>query len=91
MDLEREHLPEDTEHLTLNHRIWTQDPISGNDVKNLESAPFVIDKNASEGDLKIYFENEANRDAYLRQNVEKSGKDMTHQIGDPHSDGPAEG
>jgi len=41
-------------------RICTLDPISMNDVTDIENAPFVID-----GDLKIYFESEANKNEYL--------------------------
>jgi hypothetical protein len=41
-------------------RISTLDPISMNDVTDIESAPYVID-----GDLKIYFESEANKNEYL--------------------------
>jgi hypothetical protein len=41
-------------------RISTLDPISMNDVTDLDSAPYVLD-----GDLKIYFESEANRREYL--------------------------
>ena len=41
-------------------RISTLDPISMNDVTDIETAPFVV-----EGDLKIFFESEANRLEYL--------------------------
>lgn len=41
-------------------RISTLDPISMKDVTDTESAPYVID-----GDLKIYFESEANKNEYL--------------------------
>jgi YHS domain-containing protein len=41
-------------------RISTLDPISMNDVTDTETAPYVID-----GDLKIYFESEANKCEYL--------------------------
>ena len=41
-------------------RISTLDPISMNDVKDTETAPYIID-----GDLKIYFENEENKVEYL--------------------------
>lgn len=42
----------------------TLDPISMNEVADLENAPYVIE---GEGDnaLKIYFESEANRQEYL--------------------------
>ena len=38
----------------------TLDPISMNDIIDLENSPFVVD-----GDLKIYFETEANKNEYL--------------------------
>lgn len=41
-------------------RVSTLDPISMNDVKDTETAHYVID-----GDLKIYFESEANKNEYL--------------------------
>lgn len=41
-------------------RICTLDPITLNDVTDLENAPFIMD-----GDLKIYFESEANKQEYL--------------------------
>lgn len=41
-------------------RICTLDPITLQDVTNLEDAPFVMD-----GDLKIYFQSEANKAEYL--------------------------
>ena len=41
-------------------RISTLDPISMNDVKDTETAPYVID-----GDLKIYFESEENKQEFL--------------------------
>ena len=41
-------------------RISTLDPISMNDVTDTETAPYVMD-----GDLKIYFESEANKAEYL--------------------------
>lgn len=41
-------------------RICTLDPITLNDVTDLDNAPFVMD-----GDLKIYFESEANKAEYL--------------------------
>ena len=41
-------------------RISTLDPISMKDVTDTETAPYVI-----EGDLKIFFESEANKNEYL--------------------------
>lgn len=45
-------------------RITTTDPISGADVKSLEKSPFVLE-GKGENALKIYFENEENKNAYL--------------------------
>lgn len=42
----------------------TLDPISLNDVTDLESAPYVIEGEGPNA-LKIYFENEANKAEYL--------------------------
>jgi len=41
-------------------RISTLDPISMNDVIDTETAPYIID-----GDLKVYFESEENKQEYL--------------------------
>jgi hypothetical protein len=41
-------------------RTCTLDPITLEDVTDVENAPFVID-----GDLKIYFQSEANKAEYL--------------------------
>ena len=55
--------------------ISTTDPISLMDVQDPESHPFVIE---GEGDnaLKIYFENEENKKAYLGIEVEHPGEDL---------------
>lgn len=45
-------------------RICTSDPISLNDVTDVENAPFVIEGQGPNA-LKIYFESEANRNEYL--------------------------
>jgi len=45
-------------------RISTLDPISMNDVIDLKTAPYVIE-GVGPNALKIYFENEANREEYL--------------------------
>ncbi|MGB3919318.1 hypothetical protein J9253_04970 [Thiothrix litoralis] len=41
-------------------RVCTLDPITLEDVTDLENAPFIMD-----GDLKIYFQSEANKCEYL--------------------------
>ena len=45
-------------------RVTTTDPISGNDVTDLENAPFVIEGSGADA-LKIYFESQQNRESYL--------------------------
>lgn len=45
-------------------KVTTVDPISGNDVSDVNDAPFVIE-GSGEDALKIYFESEANRSSYL--------------------------
>lgn len=55
-------------------RICTLDPITLNDVTNLNNAPFVMD-----GDLKIYFESEANKQEYL--GIELHGSDGANTPG----------
>lgn len=49
-------------------RVQTTDPITGNDVRELDTAPYVIE--GRRGDvLKIYFENEQSKRAYLEVEV----------------------
>ena len=50
-------------------RIETTDPISGNTIHNLDGKPFVVE-GQGEGALKIYFESEANKKAYLEIETE---------------------
>lgn len=45
-------------------RYQTTDPITGNDVSSPETAPFVVE-GTGEDSLKIYFESEQSRQAYL--------------------------
>lgn len=45
-------------------RISTLDPISLNDVTDLDNAPFIIDGEGPNA-LKIYFENETNKAKFL--------------------------
>ena len=50
----------------------TRDPISMNDVTDLEHAPFVVE-GTGDSALKIYFESEANKQEYL--DIELHGSD----------------
>ncbi len=63
-------------------RITTTDPISGADVKNLEKSPFVLE-GKGENALKIYFENEENKKAYLEIQTEHPGEDFTTNLNNP--------
>ena len=54
--------------------ISTTDPISLTEVQNPESHPFVIEGDG-ENALKIYFENEENKSAYLGVDAEHQGED----------------
>lgn len=53
-------------------RRTTLDPMSLNDVNDLENSPYIIE---GEGDaaMKIYFESEQNRDDYLKLELHGSG------------------
>lgn len=44
--------------------VSTLDPITLNDVTDLENAPFILE-GEGDGALKVYFESEANKQAYL--------------------------
>ena len=63
-------------------RISTTDPISGNDVKDTAHAPFVIE-GSGEGALKIFFESEDNRRAYLDIELEHPGQDLGISLDNP--------
>ena len=63
-------------------RISTTDPISGTDINNPEGRPFVIE-GKGEGALKIYFENEGNKKAYLEIQTEHPGEDFTTNLDNP--------
>jgi hypothetical protein len=63
-------------------RVSTTDPISGNDVKDLANAPFLIE-GAGDGALKIFFESEDNKRAYLDIEVEHPGNDLSVSLDNP--------
>lgn len=46
-------------------RVTTRDPMTGNDVTDRETAPFVIE-GSGENPLKIHFESEQSRREYLK-------------------------
>jgi len=53
-------------------RITTTDPMSLNDVTDLDNAPFIVD-GEGENAIKIYFESEQNRDDYLAMESHGAG------------------
>lgn len=62
--------------------ISTIDPISGADIENVEGKPYLVD-----GNMKMYFESEQTRQAYMDQS-----KNHTLNLRDnPDADGEAEG
>ena len=63
-------------------RIEMTDPITGNTIKTPESCPFVIE-GSGEGALKIYFESEESKQAYLDIEVEHPGKDLSTNLDNP--------
>ena len=50
---------------------FTRDPITLNDVTNLEEAPFIIE-GSGDSRVKIYFESEATKQEYLETEVHGS-------------------
>ena len=56
-------------------RVTTTDPISGNDVSDLENAPFVIE-GSGEDALKIYFESQENKGSYLEVESKTPQKEL---------------
>ena len=74
----------------MQHRISTTDPISLNDVKNLDGKPYIVE-GSHYNDLTIYFENEKNRQQYEDIHVECPAKDFDHDIGNNVDEGFDEG
>lgn len=65
-------------------RIITTDPISGNEVKDLENAPYIIDRSGHKH-IKIYFDSEQNLNEYVSHVVNSSPKRIvksTFQLSD---------
>jgi hypothetical protein len=65
--------------------VQTSDPITGNDVKDLEHAPFVLD-----GELKIYFESEDSKQIFMDIEVEHPGEDFETNLDNPTAMGPGD-
>ncbi len=66
--------------------VQTTDPITGNDVRDLDNAPYVED-----GGLKIYFESDESKRVYLDIEVEHPGEDFEHSLDNPVSMGRGDG
>ena len=63
-------------------RISTTDPISGKDVIDLAHAPYIIE-GTGEAALKIYFESEETKRAYLDIELEHPGQDLSVNLDNP--------
>lgn len=63
----------------------TLDPITLNDVTDLENAPYVIE-GKGDGAIKIYFESEMNRQAYLDTPLHGSDGGNTAALNDVYID-----
>lgn len=72
-------------------RVSTLDPISLEDVTELESAPFVIEGQGSSA-IKIYFQTQENRREYLEMEVHGSSNSAgLKKIFDDAADSPITG
>jgi hypothetical protein len=70
-------------------QICTTDPISGNDVKDLNGAPFVIEGRGKRA-MKIYFESEKNKaeyQGYDPDQADHAGDDWNLNVEVPRSSG----
>ncbi len=65
--------------------VETTDPITGNDVTDLENAPYVID-----GHPKIYFESEESKVQFLAIEVENPAEDLRSGLDNPAPMGPGD-
>ena len=63
-------------------RIRTTDPITLNTVEDPESYPFIIE-GEGENAMKIYFESEENKKAYLHIEVEHPDEDFETNLNNP--------
>jgi len=73
--------------------IHTLDPMTLNDVTDLENAPYVIEGEGSAA-IKIYFESEANKNDYLDMDThgsDGSGSSALKNIFDEMADNPDTG
>jgi len=65
-------------------QICTTDPISGNDVKDLNSAPFVIEGRGRSA-MKIYFESEKNKAEYQGLDLDHADHDLDLNVEYPRA------
>jgi len=70
----------------MQHRLSTTDPISLNEVNNLEGKPYIVEGTPF-NDLTIYFENEKNKHKYEDIPVECPSKDFNHDVGNKVTEG----
>ena len=62
--------------------VCTTDPMSGRDLHNLANLPFVEQRGAETG-LRVYFESEENRRAYLDIPVEHPLSELSVNLDNP--------
>ncbi|WP_198265056.1 hypothetical protein [sulfur-oxidizing endosymbiont of Gigantopelta aegis] len=74
----------------MQHRLSTIDPISMNEVNNLEGKPYLV-VGTHYNDLTIYFENKTNRQMYEDIPVECPANDFSMDIGNNIDEGIDEG
>lgn len=75
---------------TIWHRIETTDPISFNDIDDPTGHPYVVEGD-DDHNLVIYFESEANRQAYLAIPVEHPTSELSVNLDNPTDDMVDEG
>lgn len=63
-------------------RVSTTDPITLQDVRDLDKAPYIIE-GSGDNALKIYFESEENKKAYLGIDVEHPGENFQTNLDNP--------
>ena len=64
------------------HRLSTTDPISGRDIADTAGKPYIVEGTAH-NDLTIYFESEANRQAYLEIPIERPISELSVNLDNP--------
>ncbi len=67
------------------HSFSTTDPITGFDIVDPKSRPYLVEGNAS-ADLTIYFESNASRQAYIDIPVQHPEQDLRVTLDNPTDD-----